>query len=158
MAVHWFFHQILRANIWQARIEKTEKSLHLESLYSELISPQWLPIVYKEKSELLFWHQDSTTWTHQLSYLHSHYNLLCICALVKSDHEWSILFHISEFALACCCCLVWLFCSPMDCNLSMGFPRQEYWRALPFLSPRDLPDPGIEPVSHWQADSLPKVI
>ena len=30
--------------------------------------------------------------------------------------------------------------------LSMGFPRQEYWRALPFLSPGDLPDPGIEPV------------
>ena len=31
--------------------------------------------------------------------------------------------------------------------LSMGFPRQEYWNGLPFLSPRDLPDPGIEPGS-----------
>ena len=30
--------------------------------------------------------------------------------------------------------------------LSMGFPRQEYWRGLPFPSPGDLPDPGIEPV------------
>ena len=29
--------------------------------------------------------------------------------------------------------------------LSMGFPRQEYWRGLPFPSPGDLPDPGIEP-------------
>ena len=29
----------------------------------------------------------------------------------------------------------------------MGFPRQEYWNRLPFLSPGDLPDPGIEPVS-----------
>ena len=28
--------------------------------------------------------------------------------------------------------------------LSMGFPRQEYWSGLPFLPPRDLPDPGIE--------------
>ena len=28
--------------------------------------------------------------------------------------------------------------------LSMGFPRQEYWSGLPFLSPGDLPDPGIE--------------
>ena len=28
----------------------------------------------------------------------------------------------------------------------MGFPRQEYWRGLPFPSPGDLPDPGIEPV------------
>ena len=31
--------------------------------------------------------------------------------------------------------------------LSMGFSRQEYWRGLPFPSPGDLPDPGIEPNS-----------
>ena len=29
----------------------------------------------------------------------------------------------------------------------MGFPRQEYWNGLPFPSPGDLPDPGIEPAS-----------
>ena len=28
--------------------------------------------------------------------------------------------------------------------LSMGFPRQKYWSGLPFPSPGDLPDPGIE--------------
>ena len=27
---------------------------------------------------------------------------------------------------------------------SLGFPRQEYWSGLPFPSPGDLPDPGIE--------------
>ena len=26
----------------------------------------------------------------------------------------------------------------------MGFSRQEYWSGLPFPSPEDLPDPGIE--------------
>ena len=31
--------------------------------------------------------------------------------------------------------------------LSMGFSRQEYWRRLPFLSPGDLPDPGIKSTS-----------
>ena len=31
--------------------------------------------------------------------------------------------------------------------LSMGFPRQEYWSVLPFPSPWDLPNPGIEPAS-----------
>ena len=31
--------------------------------------------------------------------------------------------------------------------LSMGFSRQWYWSGLPFPSPADLPDPGIEPVS-----------
>ena len=38
---------------------------------------------------------------------------------------------------------------PMNCSppvpLSMGFPRQESWSGLPFPSPEDLPDPGIEP-------------
>ena len=31
--------------------------------------------------------------------------------------------------------------------LSVRFPRQEYWSRLPFPSPVDLPDPGIETVS-----------
>ena len=39
--------------------------------------------------------------------------------------------------------------------LSMEFSRQEYWNGLPFLSPGDLSDPGIEPGSPaLQADSL----
>ena len=38
----------------------------------------------------------------------------------------------------------------------MGFSRQEYWSGLPFPSPGDLPDPGIEPrASTLQADALP---
>ena len=54
-----------------------------------------------------------------------------------------------------CCCLVDksypTLCNPIDCSppgfLSMRFPKQEYWKGLPFPSPGDLPDPGIEPVS-----------
>ena len=39
---------------------------------------------------------------------------------------------------------------------SMGLSRQEYWSGLPFSSPGDLPDPGVEPRSSaLQADSLP---
>ena len=34
---------------------------------------------------------------------------------------------------------------PCHTPLSMGFSRQEYWSGLPFASPGDLPDPGIEP-------------
>ena len=38
----------------------------------------------------------------------------------------------------------------------MGFSRQEYWSGLPFPSPGDLPNPGIEPASPaLQVDSLP---
>ena len=55
-----------------------------------------------------------------------------------------------------CCCLVtqFLSCSfatqwtvAHQASLSMGFPRQEHWSGLPFPSPGDLPDPGIEPAS-----------
>ena len=40
--------------------------------------------------------------------------------------------------------------------MSMEFSRQEYWSGLPFPSPGDFPDPGIEPGSpELPADSLP---
>ena len=39
---------------------------------------------------------------------------------------------------------------------SMGFSRQENWSGLPFPSPGDLPNPGIEPGSPaLQTDALP---
>ena len=39
--------------------------------------------------------------------------------------------------------------------LSMGLSGQEYWSGLPFPSPEDFPDPGIEPRSPTlQADAL----
>ena len=39
---------------------------------------------------------------------------------------------------------------------SMGFSSQEYWSGLPFASPQDLPNSGLEPGSHaLHADALP---
>ena len=54
---------------------------------------------------------------------------------------------------------VWLFVTPWmvayQAPLSTGFSRQEYWSGLPFPSPGDLPNPGIEPVSPaLQTDTL----
>ena len=44
----------------------------------------------------------------------------------------------------------------LQAPLSMGFSRQEYWSGLPFPSPGDLPNSGIDPVSPaLKADSLP---
>ena len=46
---------------------------------------------------------------------------------------------------------VWLFVAPWtvahQAPPSMGFSRQEHWSGLPFPSPGDLPNPGIEPGS-----------
>ena len=48
-------------------------------------------------------------------------------------------------------CFVDSFATPwtvaLQSPLSMGFPRQEYWRGLPCPPAGDLPNPGIEPMS-----------
>ena len=64
---------------------------------------------------------------------------------------------VSEVKLLSC---VQLFATPWtvayQAPLSMGFSRQECWSGLPFPSPGDLPDPGIEPGSPaLRADALP---
>ena len=54
--------------------------------------------------------------------------------------------------LLCVCVWTVVFQAP----LSVRFLRQEYWSGLPFPSPGDLLDPGIELESPaLQADSLP---
>ena len=58
----------------------------------------------------------------------------------------------ARFSL-CACSLsrVLLFATPWtvahQAPLSLGFSRQEYWSGLPFPTPGDPPDPGIEPTS-----------
>ena len=60
--------------------------------------------------------------------------------------------NMSDWKLLSC---VWLFVTPWTIQ-SMDFTRLEYWSGNPFPSPRDLPDPGIEPRSPTlQVDSLP---
>ena len=54
---------------------------------------------------------------------------------------------------------VQLFATPWaagcQASLSVEFVRQEYWTGLPFYSPGDLPDPGMESKSPaLQEDSL----
>ena len=54
---------------------------------------------------------------------------------------------------------VWLFVTPCTVAYqappSMGFSRQEYWSGVPFPSPGDLPNSGIQPWSPTlQADAL----
>ena len=61
---------------------------------------------------------------------------------------WMVLEHVSEVKSLSC---VRLFATPWtvahQAPLCMGFSRQEHWSGLPFPSPGDLPDPGIEPSS-----------
>ena len=45
------------------------------------------------------------------------------------------------------CLFVTLGTVPCQAPLSLEFFKQEFWSGLPFPPPRDLPDPGIQPVS-----------
>ena len=67
----------------------------------------------------------------------------------------------SEIYLSCVCVRAKALQScPTLCNLvgcspptlSMGFSRQEYWSGSPCPPPGDLPDPGIEALSHTSPD------
>ena len=79
--------------------------------------------------------------------------------LKLSENISSILFSTASSTVQCS--VVSDSLQPMDCQapLSMEFFRKEYWGRLPFLSPGNLPHPGMEPRSPvsptWQADSLP---
>ena len=54
-------------------------------------------------------------------------------------HMLSRFSHVQLFAM--------LWTVAHQAPLSIGFSRQEFWSGLPFPSPGDLPDPGIEPAS-----------
>ena len=64
---------------------------------------------------------------------------------------FTVLYHSLVFVVVQSLSHVQLFATPwtIACQapLSVGFPRQEYWSGLPFPSPGDLPDPGVEYVS-----------
>ena len=83
---------------------------------------------------------------------------VCIYTHELYFHTQDILAFISKSTL---CVLAAQSCPTLwtvthHAPLSMRFSRQEYWSGLPFPSPGDLPDPGIEPGSlAFQADSLP---
>ena len=72
----------------------------------------------------------------------------CFCSL-----QAFVSLHISLLIHPSVCVLshVWLFAAlwtvAHQVPLSLGFSSQEYWSGLPFPSPGDLPDSGIEPKS-----------
>ena len=64
-----------------------------------------------------------------------------------SDSEHFRLWSLESESVHC----VWLFATPWtvvcQAPLSLEFSRQNYWSGLPFLSQRDVPNPGIKPES-----------
>ena len=68
-----------------------------------------------------------------------------------TSHFWHLPLCVITSLMCLSLSLVQLFATPWtiahQASLFMEFSRQEYRRGLPFFSPVDLPDPGIEPRS-----------
>ena len=67
-------------------------------------------------------------------------------SLPAEPQEKPLIYNVCVCAQSCPTLCKSMDCSPPD-PTSMGFPRQEYWSGLPFSSPGDLPDSGIEHAS-----------
>ena len=77
----------------------------------------------------------------------------CHPFLVYAYYSASHFTMFSSVAQSCLTLCPWTVACQVP--LSMGFSRQEYWSGLPFPSPGDLPNPGIElGSSASQADAL----
>ena len=95
----------------------------------------------------------TTSWLYGINnfaILYTFTTLLCI------PKQYSSTLHLLRFSMSMCVCYIISVLSDSfatlrtvacQASLSMGFPRPEYWSGLPFPSPGDLPNPGIEPES-----------
>ena len=88
--------------------------------------------------------------------LYGYRSSTCITEIIftslKADYYSCIkITDVGIFWHVCVLSCIQLFAAPWttahQVPLSMQFSRQEYWSGLPFPTPGDLPDPGIEPTS-----------
>ena len=74
------------------------------------------------------------------------YMCLCICIYICIKDEYTYIYiwlcALSHFSRVWLCATLWT--AVCQAPLSMGFSRPEYCSGLPFPSPGDLPDPGME--------------
>ena len=100
-------------------------SQYLKDKFSHTYTPISEQYIYNKKKETEYlFKKEGLHWT-----------ITCN----KNLSEWQALSRVGLFAtpwtVAC------------EAPPPMGFSRQEYWSGLPFPSPGDLPDPGMEPGS-----------
>ena len=106
--------------------------------------------MFEEQSKKGMW--DSNIWLYILSDK-------VLLKISRHKHTHTIYIHINSKVKVKSLSRVQLFVTPWTVAYqvppSMGFSRQEFWSGLPFSSPGDLPNPGIESMSPaLQADSL----
>ena len=79
-----------------------------------------------------------------LTYILNIVRYICVYNIPEVSVKSHVPLFLTSWTVAC------------QASLSMDFSRQEHWSGLPFPSPGDFPDPGLEPRSPaLQADCLP---
>ena len=88
--------------------------------------------------------------------------VILICISLITNDVYIYIYFLAYWLCVCVCGWVCVcahthalscptLCDPIDYTppapLSMGFSKQEYWSGLPFPSPGDLSDRGMEPTS-----------
>ena len=122
------FSQISGSNHWTA---KTNLAKLFSHSYTQCEKGRWRHVLLQNFFKFLKYIAEGTVLKMSQN-----------CNSNSVGHLW---LSYSEFAQSCP-----TLCDPTDSSQappSMGFSRQEYWSGVPFPSPGDLPDPGIEPGS-----------
>ena len=93
--------------------------------------------------------EEGEGWTANLGLVDASY-------YIQNGQKNKVIRHSGGLVAKSCPTLAISWTVACQAPLSMDFFRQEYWSGLPFPSPGDLPNPGIEPRSPvLQANSLP---
>ena len=129
---------LISAHVWVLRVLGSAKTGGLSEvtfkqriaiLSTILYDKQWWLSKLSIKVKVSLWWTENNTKNSP--------NFICavMCLVTSAVSDYS-----QPHGLLC----LWLL---SQAPLSMGFSRQEYWSGLPFPSPGDLPNPGIEPRS-----------
>ena len=118
------------------------QSVGLQRVRHRLVTKQWQQCTYT--------HWYTYTNTQIYKHIHIHINIhidIHICIYIYNAHIYIYIHtHIMIVKVKCP-----TLCEPLDCSPPgssvHGISRHELWSGLPFPSPGDLPDPGIEPGS-----------
>ena len=100
------------------------------------------PVHSKLTSKVIWWRH---YFHHVTSHLGNTQRFIWFFNEVCTPQVWCRMCMCSAVQSCPTLCAPWTIAHQVP--LSMALSKQEYWHGLPFLSPGDLPDPGIEPAS-----------
>ena len=136
--------------IWIQKVVRFEKgNLEKEVLYTVRLELNQVNLIYQIKITNSNMGQDLVPLLREQSFLG-----ILLLLMDCMSYEFLCLCMLSRFSCVQLVATSWT--GAHEAPLSVGFSRQEYQSGLPFPSPGDFPNPGIEPRSPTlQADSLP---